>query len=33
MIKNSSPMPMLDGDKFLKEGDFTLAFPKDSTAS
>ncbi len=31
MIKNSSPMPGLSGDKFLREGDFTTALPKDQT--
>ncbi len=31
MIKDSSPMPGLLGDKFLREGDFTTALPKDQT--
>lgn len=33
MIRDSSPLAMLAGDKFLQTGDFTTAFPKDSSES
>ena len=31
MIKDSSPLTMLPGDKFLQTGDFTSSFPKDQS--
>ena len=33
MIKNSSPMPNLEGDKFLQVGNFTTAIPKNASES
>jgi len=31
LIKDSSPLAQLDGDKFMRRGDFTSAFPKDQS--
>jgi len=33
MIKDSSPLTILPGDKFLQTGDFTSSFPKDQSES